>query len=79
MVAEEQGQWEQALKYYLLALQIGVDFKDEYRIGTRLESLAWLWRASGDAGVPAGAARVLGVTPAEAEALLRGAAAAVNE
>ncbi|QLQ05301.1 MAG: hypothetical protein HZY76_03780 [Anaerolineae bacterium] len=33
-------------------------------------NLARLWRASGDAGVPAGW-RALGVTPAEAEALLR--------
>ncbi len=78
-VAEEQRQWEQALRHYLLALQIGVDFKDEYRIGTRLESLARLWRASGDAGVPAGAARVLGVTQAEAEARLREAAKLSDE
>jgi tetratricopeptide (TPR) repeat protein len=73
MVAQEQQQWAQAREYFLTALSIGVEFKDEYRIGTRLESLARLWRASGDAGLPAAVAAVLGVAPEEVEELLRAA------
>ena len=55
-------------------LQIGVEFKDEYRIGTRLQSLAGLWRASEDATLPAAVGQVLGVSAAEAEKLLAAAA-----
>jgi len=36
-----------------------------------LRSLARLWQASGDAGLPAAIAAILGVTAAEAEGLLR--------
>lgn len=50
-VAYEQQQWSQAREYYLQALTIGIEFKDEYRIRTRLQSLARLHRASGDATV----------------------------
>jgi hypothetical protein len=35
--------------------------------GIELHSLAHLWRASADAGLPVAAAAVLGVTPEEAE------------
>jgi len=73
MVAQEQRQWAQARNYFLKALTIAVEFNDEYRIGTRLGSLARLWQASQDAGLPAAVAAVLDISPQEAEDRLRAA------
>lgn len=71
-VAQQQRQWPQAREYFLTALEIGVEFNDLYRIGTRLQSLARLWQASGDANLPAAVAAVIGGTATEAEERLRG-------
>ncbi len=70
-VAQEQRQWAQARDYFLKALAIFVEFKDAHIEGIALRSLGRLWQESGDAGLPAAAALVLGVTPAEAEGVLR--------
>ncbi len=69
-VAQEQRQWDQAEQYFLTALQIGVEYSDEYRIATRLQSLARLWQNGHTPDLPARVAAVLGISPAEAEALL---------
>ena len=72
-VAQEQRQWAQARDYFLKALTIAVEFNDEYRTGTRLGSLARLWQASEDRGLPAAVAAILEMSPQEAEKLLRAA------
>jgi hypothetical protein len=54
-------------------LEITAEYKDEHGLGITLRSLARLWRASGDAGLPAAVAAVLGIAPEEAEELLRAA------
>jgi len=77
LLAEAQEQWPQAREHLLRTLELFVEFTDEHSIGVTLRNLARLWQASGDAGVPAGVARVFGVTVEQAEEGLRGGA--VNE
>jgi len=71
VVAEEQRQWAQARACFLQALETYVAYEDSHYVGIVLLSLARLWQASGDAGLPAAIAPILGSTPEEAEALLR--------
>jgi tetratricopeptide (TPR) repeat protein len=71
LLAQAQEHWQQAREYLLQALEIFGEYKDEYYMGMTLRNLARLWKASGDAGVPAGLARVAGVTVEEAEKMLR--------
>jgi tetratricopeptide (TPR) repeat protein len=71
MVAEEQRQWQQAREYFLKALEIFVEYKDTYSGGVVLRSLAPLWKASGDASIPAAVATTLGASLEETENLLR--------
>ena len=70
-VAEEQRQWEQARDSYLLALETFVAFNDNYSGNIVVNSLAWLWLASGDGDVPSAIAKILGMTPGEVENILR--------
>jgi hypothetical protein len=70
IVAEEQRQWAKAREYLLKDLTISAEFEDWEGAGITLRSLARVWRASGDATLPAAVAEILGVTPAEAESLL---------
>ncbi len=59
MVAQEQRQWEQAHAYFLQALEIDVSYEDTYSSDIDLRSLARLWQASGDEGIPGAVAAVL--------------------
>jgi hypothetical protein len=54
-------------------LTITAEFNDEHGLGITLRSLARLWGASEDAGLPAAVAEVLEISPQEAEELLRSA------
>ena len=71
MVAQEQRKWEQARDSYLLALETFVAFNDNYSGNIVVNSLAWLWLASGDGDVPSAIAKILGMTPGEVENILR--------
>jgi tetratricopeptide (TPR) repeat protein len=70
-VTQEQRRWAQARDYFLQALETFVAYEDSHSTGVVLRSLARLWRESGDAGLPAAVASALGITPGEAEELLR--------
>ena len=70
-VAEEQLQWEQAREYFIQALEIYGEYSGSDNGGIVMRSLARLWNASGDAGVPARVARMFGVTVEEVEKVLR--------
>ena len=71
MVAEEQRQWEQAREYFLQALEIYVAYNDTHNRRHRSRSFARLWKASGDANLPAAVAPILGDSVEETEKLLR--------
>ena len=70
-VAQAQRQWAQARDYFLSALRTYHEYQDGHNAGIALRSLARLWEESGNAGLPAAVAAVLGVSAQEAEALLR--------
>jgi len=70
-VAEEQRRWAEAEQYYRNALEVFRDFEDGHNAGITIGSIARLWRASGEATIPAMVADALGVSRAEAEQLLR--------
>jgi hypothetical protein len=75
-LAQDQEQWETATDYYLQAIGIAVEFKDDYRVQTRTQGLARVWQAPGqEVGIPARLAVLLGLTPAQAEERLRAALA----
>ena len=59
------------LTRYAPALETFVAYQDDHSGGIVLGSLARLWQAGGDATLPAAVAAVLGVPPAEAEAMLQ--------
>ncbi|HLX57712.1 MAG TPA: CHAT domain-containing protein [Ktedonobacteraceae bacterium] len=69
-IAEEQRQWQQAREYFLTALKTYVEFEDNYTGGIVLRSLARLWKASGDASLPAAIAPIVGASVEETEMLL---------
>ncbi len=73
IVAREQERWDQARGYFLRALETFVAYEDSHSVSVTLGNLARLWRSSGDAGLPAAVAGVLGCSEAEAEELLRAA------
>lgn len=60
-----QVQRQRAREYFLKDLEISAEFQDEYGMGITLRSLARLHQASGDADLPAAAAKILGLSPAE--------------
>jgi tetratricopeptide (TPR) repeat protein len=62
IVAMGQQQWEQAREYFLQALETYVAYNDSHIGGIVLRSLARLWKASGDANVPANVAPILGAS-----------------
>ncbi len=70
-VAEEQRQWQQAREYFLQALDTYVAYNDTHNGGIVLSSLARLWKASGDANLPAAVATILGYSVEETKKLLR--------
>ena len=70
-VAEEQRQWDKAREYFLRALETYVAYQDSENGSIVVRSLARLGQTSGDTGLPTVLAPVLGMTPPEAEALLR--------
>jgi len=72
-MAEEQHQWEQAREYYLQDLTISSEYQDNYGAAITMRSIARLRQSSGDAELPGAVAGVLGITAAEAEALLHAA------
>ncbi len=72
-VAQERGQWQEALDYFLKDLTITSELDDEHDLGITLLSLARLWQSSGDASLPAAIAPILSITADEAEVLLRAA------
>ena len=57
--------------YYQQALQIFVESKDTYSGDVVLRSLARLWKAGGDANLPATVAPILSYSVEETEKLLR--------
>ncbi len=61
LLAESQEQWTQAQQYLFQALQIFHEFHDEHSIEKVMSILARLYEKSGDAGLPAAVATVLGV------------------
>jgi uncharacterized protein HemY len=67
LLAEEQQQWKQAQQYLIQALEIFREAGDQHYTVTTLGNLARLWEASGDKGLPAAIAPILGITPQEAE------------
>jgi tetratricopeptide (TPR) repeat protein len=69
IVAQAQRQWAQARDYLMQDLTISAEFNDEHGLGITLRTLARLWKASGDADLPAAVAAVLGVPPGEVAAM----------
>ncbi len=69
-VAEEQRRFQEARDYFLTALTTYVGHNDTHNRSIVLWSLAQLWQASGDVGLPTTVASILGATVEEAEALL---------
>ena len=70
-VAQEQQLWQQARDYFLTTLKIYMEYEDNYNGGIVLRSLARLWKASGDASLPAAIAPIVGASLEETESLLR--------
>ncbi len=70
ILAQEQRQWQQARDYFLRALETYVEYKDTYYRDMALHGLARVWQSSGDAGLPAAIASIMGMTPVEVEKLL---------
>ena len=71
LLAQEQQQWSQARDYLLHALEIFIAYKDDHYIGITVSNLADIWKASGDASLPAAVATTLGASVEETEKLLR--------
>ena len=71
VVAQEQRRWAEAEQYYRNDLEISKEFEDWHGVRITIGSIARLWRASGEATIPAMVADALGVSRAEAEQLLR--------
>ncbi len=71
LLAESQEQWTQAQKYLLQALGIFNQAGDEHSGIKTLRNLARIWEASKDTTLPAAIASVLGISPDEAEELLK--------
>ncbi len=71
MLAQAQQQWKQARDYLLQALEIFVEYKDDYYSGITLRNIARLWRESGDASILTMVAERLGMEVSEVEELLR--------
>jgi hypothetical protein len=57
--------------YFLEALKISVEYKDEEGLRITLRSLARLWQEIDDVSLPKAIAPVLGVSPTDVEELLR--------
>jgi tetratricopeptide (TPR) repeat protein len=70
IVAEKQRQWQQAREYFLQAFEIYQAYNDNHYGRMALRSLARLWRASGDASLPAAVATIQGASVEETEKLL---------
>jgi tetratricopeptide (TPR) repeat protein len=70
-VAKEQRQSKQAREYFLQALEIFVEYKDTSSSDVVIQSLASLWKASGEANIPVTVATMLGFSVEETEKLLR--------
>ena len=70
LLAAQQQQWAQAREYLVEALTIFSQYRDD-KGGVVLRSLAIAWKASGDPELPNAVAGALGVSPEEAEELLR--------
>jgi hypothetical protein len=70
-LAQQQGQWEYARKFFFPALELFVAVKDDYSSGIVLHNLAQLWRNSSDTNLLAAIAPILGKSLEETEALLR--------
>jgi hypothetical protein len=56
-----------------MALNISAELGDKHGLGITLRSLARLWQASEDAGLPAAIAAILKINPQDVEKLLRAA------
>ncbi len=65
ILAAEQEQWTPATDYLLKALEIFIEFKDEYRVGVASRSLARVYQATADETIVQAVAGVLGVTGEE--------------
>ena len=70
MVAEEQAKWQEAAEFLFQDLVISLEYNDEHGAGITMRSLARVWKASGDEAIVGRLAAVLGVSAAEAAALL---------
>ncbi len=68
---QDQQQWKQARDYLLQALEIFVEFNDEYSRDITLYNLARLWRVNGDASILAMGAKCLKMEVSEVEELFR--------
>ena len=71
LLEQERLQWSQARDYLLRALEIFIAFEDDHYIGITISNLADIWKASGDANLPAAVATALGTSIGETEKLLR--------
>jgi tetratricopeptide (TPR) repeat protein len=71
LLEQEQKHWSQARDYFLRALEIFVAYEDDHYIGIAVRNLANIWKASGDASLPAAVATILGASVGETEKLLR--------
>ncbi len=71
ILEQQRKQWSKASDYLLSALEIFVAFEDDHYIGGTVSNLARLWKASGDANLPAAVATTLGASVEEIEKLFR--------
>ena len=71
LLEQERKQWSQARDYHLRALGILITYEDNHYIRITIRNLARLWKASGDANLPAAVATILGASVEETEKLLR--------
>jgi tetratricopeptide (TPR) repeat protein len=78
-LVQEQKQWEQARAYALTALEIYAEYGDKHNLGIVLRALARIWKESNDDTLPAAIAKVLGISAADAEELLKNPLASMVE
>jgi hypothetical protein len=65
LLAQAQEQWLEAARYLAQALQVFVEFQDEYYVGVTRDNLRRLWQAHPDEALLAVMAGVLGVAVEE--------------
>jgi tetratricopeptide (TPR) repeat protein len=74
IVAQQQRQWEQAEAHYRQALEILVEFHDDWKTAITVGNLSRLWKATDSPTIPARVAEILKISREKAEERLRAAA-----